>query len=210
MSQSRLKGIEISGKQCIYSVETRDPLRWKLNDGEPALRTRRPPQHAEEDKDKDQAKPEIRQGSSEQAIAETNAPHHAVQPAARWTCREKGDRHQNHQHDEHSRNHQLKGRWRADEKILSNRARIDPGSAEVTVNETLEIGHVLLRQWLGKEKRGGEQRSFLLPGKRPQFQAGRIARQHAYKSEGNDRDQEQLRDKNQQAPADVLEQPHGS
>src|SRR5476649_376159 len=90
----------------------------------------------------------IRQSSGKQAIAETDTPRRSRQPTARWTRREKGDRHHNHQHDEHSGSDEFKRRRRADEKILSNRTRIDPGPAEVTLKKTLEVGDVLLRQWL--------------------------------------------------------------
>jgi len=93
---------------------------------------------------------------------------------------------------------------------LSNRARIDPGPAEVTLKKTLGVGDVLLRQWLVEAELVAKQLYSLLWGKRAQFQAGRIARQHAHESERDDRDQEQLRDQNQQASADVLERPHGS
>src|SRR6202045_105596 len=210
MGQTRLKGVEIPSKQRIHDVEARDPLGRKIEYGEPALRTRRPPQHAEEDEDEDQAEPEIRQGSGKQAIAETDAPRRARQPTAGWTRRGKGDRHHNHQHDEHSGSDELKRRWGADEKILSNRARIDPGPAEVTLKKTLEVGDVLLRKRLVEAELGGKQVYPFLWGKRAQFQAGRIARQHAHESERDDRDQEQLRDQNQQASADVLERPHGS
>src|SRR6202000_3052970 len=97
--QSRSEGVEISGEQCVHDVETRDPLGRKIEDGESALRTRRPPPHAEED---DEPEPEIRQSTSKQTIAETDAPHRARQPTAGWTRREEGDRHHNHQHDEYS------------------------------------------------------------------------------------------------------------
>jgi hypothetical protein len=43
----------------------------------------------------------------------------------------------------------------------------------------------------------------LLWGKGDLIQAGRIAGQHAHQSERDNRDQEKLRDQNQQAAADV-------
>ena len=67
----------------------------------------------------------------------------------------------------------------------------------------------MLRQWLVEAKLVAKQLYSLLWGKRPQFQAGRIAGEHAHESERDDRDQEQLRHQNQKPSADVLERPHG-
>ena len=164
------------------------------------------PSLREKHEDQDQAEPEVGDRAGQHAVAEQ----HLVGDAAALDCGVDADRDAERDREQSRAEHQLERRRQALLDVLEHALRGPPRAPEIALHDVTDVDQILLVERAIEAEIAAHLLDPLLGRELAGHQECRVARQQPDQKEHDDRDREQLRDQEQEAPPGVSGKPHDS